>query len=79
MKWLLGRSCGVCGRRSLRVCGARGREFTRFPDGGWFLWRKWSPCSEALPMGVNPGALLGEAPDLDDLGAEIAASGGLYG
>ncbi len=77
--WRLGRRCRVCGRRSLGVCGARAREVNRFPDGGFYAWRKWSPCSEALPGGLSPGPLLDECGDLDDVMREIAANGGHYG
>jgi hypothetical protein len=69
---LLGRRCGVCGRRGWRSCGARTSERSAFPDGGYFYWRKWSPCSEYAPGGVHPDA--GKMDECGDL--DLVRSGG---
>lgn len=73
MKWLLGRKCRNCGNRGIRPCGDRASE-TVWINGGYFAWRKFNPCSEQFPGGVNPDAgRLDECGDLDDLSDCFAA------
>jgi hypothetical protein len=67
MRWLLGRRCRTCGVRGFRPCGVRASEKV-WVGGGYFWWKKFSPCSEVYPGGVNPDAgKLDECGGLDDL------------
>lgn len=64
---LLGRRCGICGRRGWRKCGARSGE-TIWIGGGFYEWRKFNPCSEATPGGLAPDVnALPACGDLDEV------------
>lgn len=47
--------CRICGRRSLRACGARNGERIGSRKGGYYQWSKWNPCSDHAPGGLIPG------------------------
>lgn len=39
----------------VRACGARARGREGGRRGGFYEWRKWSPCSIHAPCGLVPG------------------------
>jgi len=63
--------CSVCNRRRFPLLphGSLRRERVVFPDGGWFRWSRFAPCSVLAPGGVPSGSLLDddEGFDLDSV------------